>query len=121
EREHADHSGTLQRARGVDGADASVGVWAAEDSGVQQTRQRDVADVAAAAPHQTRILLAEEPVADELHRIARPGPGADARTWGWRRTTGPSACGSSSRIRERRASRPRGCCRPGPPRTRSGR
>ena len=67
---------------GVDGADAGVGVRAAEDGGVQHARQRDVADVAAAALHQTRILLAEEPVADELHRIATPCPGAGGRTWG---------------------------------------
>ena len=80
ERHHAHHAGRLRRALGVDRADAGVGVWAAEDGGVEHARQRDVAGVAPTALHETRVLLAEEPVADELHRIARPCPGADGRT-----------------------------------------
>jgi hypothetical protein len=82
ERHHADHAGSLQRAGGVDRDDTGVGVRATDDGGVQHAGQRDVADVAPAALHETRILLAEEPVADELHRIARPCRGAGGRTSG---------------------------------------
>ena len=65
----------------VDGADTGVGVRAADDGGVEHARQRDVADVAAAPLDQSRILLAEEPVADELHRSgATPCPAAGDRT-----------------------------------------
>ena len=68
ERHDAGDAGRFERARCVDAADARVGVWAADDGGVKHPRQRDVADVAPAALDQSRILLAEEPVADELHR-----------------------------------------------------
>ena len=43
------HAGSLERARGVDRENSSVGVGAADHGGVQHAGQRDVADVAPVA------------------------------------------------------------------------
>ena len=92
---HAGDARRLQGALGVDGDDTGVGVGAAHDGRVQHAGERDVPDVAPAALDEARVLLAEEPVADELHRRATPCPGADGRTASAARHRASCACGSS--------------------------
>ena len=54
--------------RGVHPQDASVGVRAPHERRVQHPRQNEVAHVPTAPGEQARVLFAEVPVADELHR-----------------------------------------------------
>ena len=65
----------------IDAGDARVRVRAAQEHRVEQAGQRDVRHVAPAAGEQARVLLAEMPVADELHADApasRPAAAASS-------------------------------------------
>ena len=64
---HVDHARMRAGPGRVHARDARVRVRAAQEHRVEQAGQRDVGHVAPAPGEQPRVLLAEMPVADELH------------------------------------------------------
>ena len=78
---HVHHPRVRARPVRVHPADARVGVRAPQQHDVEHAGQREIAHVTPAPGEQARILLAEMPVADELHAegaAARPAAASSA-------------------------------------------
>ena len=85
-RDHRDHPRHAGGGASVDGLEARMRMWAAQDRHVQHARQREVVDVVALAVEEARVLLALDGLADAAVHVGCghycPPPAATASGFG---------------------------------------